>query len=109
MGKLEPDVLARRSAWTPPSYQCSECGARLHFTGAEFRPPSRRALDQWRNAELLIRSGFVFHKDVGPYPKTLSATREFVKHHKRPKDLSEAVQVAKERKLPKKSLHPMPR
>ena len=80
-GDLSPDVLSRRVAWTPPEYECDECGEQLHFTGAEFRPPSRRSLDQWRKAELLIRSGFLFHKDVGPYPETLSEARAFVSRH----------------------------
>jgi hypothetical protein len=104
MGQISPEVMSRRVAWTPPCYQCDECGEQLHFTGAEFRPPSRQALDQWRKAELLIRSGFLFLKDVGPYPKTLSEARKFVKHQKRSKDVNEALQMAKDRKMPDKSL-----
>lgn len=79
IGKIEADVLAGRRSWTPPDYDCAECGTRLLFTGAEFRPPSREARDQWTKAELLIRSGFLFHKDAGPYPGTLSEARVFIK------------------------------
>ena len=107
-GEIDPDVLSGRVSWRPPHYECAECGAQLHYTGAEFRPPSRRAIDQWRKAELLIRSGFLFHKDVGPYPKTLSEARAFVAQHKSPRDISEARQLAKERRTPNKLAAPNP-
>ena len=98
-GKIEADVVSRHSEWTPPFYQCSECGSQLYFTGEEFRPPTRQALDQWRKAELLIRNGLLFHKDIGPYPKTLSEARKLINNRKRFKDVSEAMQTAKYRKI----------
>lgn len=82
-GKVQVDAATNQLSWTPPVYRCDECGARLHFTGAEFRPPRRQAVDQWQKAELLIRNGFLFHKDVGPYPETLSEARKFVKVQQR--------------------------
>lgn len=82
-GKVQVDAAINQLSWTPPVYRCDERGARLHFTGAEFRPPRRQAVDQWQKAELLIRNGFLFHKDVGPYPETLSEARKFVKVQQR--------------------------
>jgi|SRR5580704_16193408 hypothetical protein len=90
-------------SWTPPDYRRCECGESLHLTGSEFRPPPRRATDQWSKAELLIRSGFLFHKGVGPYPETLWEARAFVRQHKRPKDATEAINLAKERRMSKQS------
>ena len=81
-GKVKVDAASKEVSWTPPSYRCSECGSLLHITGSEFRPPSRQLLDQWSKAELLIRRGFLFHKDAGPYPKTLSEARVFVRRYK---------------------------
>src|ERR1700751_2304048 len=83
IGPLQKDIVAGDASWTPPSYRCSECGEPLHFTGETFRPPRRQSIDQWLKAELLIRNGFLFHKNAGPYPETLSEARDFVKVRKK--------------------------
>ncbi len=97
------DPTSKELSWTPPIYHCSECGAPLYITGDTFRPPSRRAIDQWSKAELLIRRGFLFHKHVGPYPKTLSEAREFVRQYKTLQDFMNTKQLAKMRKTSNKT------
>jgi len=76
---MKGNALTSDLSWTQPVYLCPECGETLHFTGQAFRAPRRHAINQWKKAELLILNGFLFHSHVGPYPKTLSAARQFVK------------------------------
>jgi hypothetical protein len=78
-GPMKRDPKTQDLSWTPPLYSCPECGESIHFAGQAFRAPRRHAIDQWKKAELLILNGFLFHSHVGPYPKTLSAARQFVK------------------------------
>src|ERR1051325_2449301 len=103
-GKVTVDTVSKEASLTPPSYRCSECGSSLHITGSEFRPPSRQSLDQWRKAELLIRGGFLFHKHAGPYPKTLSEARLFVRRYKSLPAFMEAKQMAWKRRASNKAL-----
>ena len=103
-GKVMLDATSKELSWTPPSYRCSECGSPLHMTGSEFRQPSRQSLDQWSKAELLIRRGFLFHKGGGPYPKTLSEARTFIRQYKTLQAFVDAKQRAWKRRMSNKAL-----
>jgi hypothetical protein len=61
----------------PGRWPCPKCKKPLVFLGRYFKIPSQSALDQWRKAELLWRSGWIADGFSGG-PPTLRDAREFV-------------------------------
>lgn len=57
--------------------QCPRCKKPLAFLGRYFKVPPQSALNQWRKAELLWRSGWIAD-GYSNSPKTLRDAREFV-------------------------------
>ena len=67
---------------------CPNCRGKAIGLSRKFRAPARTDVEQWAKVEMLIQHGFRFfpvYDERGqptPYPRTLRAAREFVRHLK---------------------------
>ena len=78
----------RRSGGPLVEKVCPNCRGKAIGLSRKFRAPARADAEQWAKVEILIQHGFRFfpvYDERGqptPYPKTLRAAREFVRHFK---------------------------
>lgn len=77
---------------------CLDCGEQMIFLPHRFRPPKKTNTQEWKTVAFLIKNGFLYQhiykvveainnniiikKNRVPYPKTLSAAKEFVLKYK---------------------------
>ncbi len=60
------------------TYPCPDCKQPMTMMGKAFRPPKKENLEQWKKAEILVKNGFLFHKNGGARPKRLADLPEFL-------------------------------
>jgi DNA-directed RNA polymerase subunit RPC12/RpoP len=65
---------------------CSQCGAKIWFTGTAFKSPRQEDVKQWRKAELLIKSAVLFHPNWGYRPEVLREVAPFLKRARHESD-----------------------
>jgi hypothetical protein len=64
-------------------YLCPDCKEAMSMMGKAFRPPKKENLEGWKKAEVLVKHGFLFHKNGGARPKRLKDVPEFLAVMKR--------------------------
>ncbi len=63
---------------TLEAYVCPDCKHPMTMMGTAFRAPKIDNLEQWNKAEMLVKNGFLFHKNGGARPKRLKDVPEFL-------------------------------
>ena len=60
------------------AYLCPDCKQPMTMMGKAFRSPKKENLEQWKKAEILVKNGFLFHRNAGARPKRLKDVPEFL-------------------------------